>query len=330
MKAIKITSAKSVEIIDIQKPEKAAAQHVVVKMLAIGINPGDNAMINGVFPKGTIPESKYDVAGGSGVGTIVEIGEGVPPGYKGKNVTIYRSLKFDDDIIGTWSEYSHLHYLQCAIIPDGLDPQEYAASLVNIITPYGFFKQIREEGHKAIIATAGTSATGRALLGIAQAYDFPIISIARNEEGGKELEALGAKNIVVQSHPDFKQQLQQKAGALNATAVFDGVGGSVLNTIIDVLPFGSAIFAYGWLGGGTPLTFHTSLLMKGLTIRGFNNYRTSTVQGPENLANALSDISRMLAAPHFKTKTGKRFKFEDVKEALQFSSTDRSKAVLHF
>jgi NADPH:quinone reductase-like Zn-dependent oxidoreductase len=183
MKAIKIITNKTVEIVDVPKPEKASAEHVIVKMLALGINPGDNAMINGVFPKGTIPESRYDLAGGSGVGTIVEIGEGVPAEYRGKNVTIYRSLKFDDNIIGTWSEYSHLHYLQCAIIPDHLDAEEYSGSLVNIITPYGFFKQIQEDGHQAIVATAGTSATGRALLGIAQAYDFPIISIVRDEDG---------------------------------------------------------------------------------------------------------------------------------------------------
>lgn len=330
MKAIKITANKSVEIVEVPKPEKASAQHVIVKMLTMGINPGDNAMINGVFPKGTIPESNYDLVGGSGVGVVIEIGEGVPQEYKGKNVTIYRSLKFDDDIIGTWSEYSHLHFLQCAIVPEDLNAEDYSGSLVNIITPYGFFKQIVAEGHKAMIATAGTSATGRALLGIAQAYNFPIISIARNENGKKELEHLGAKHIVVQSQEDFKQQLQLHAESLRSTAVFDGVGGSILNNIIDILPFGSTIFAYGWLGGGSPLTFHTNLLMKGLTIRGFNNYRTSTVQDPKNLEHALADISGMLSAPHFKTKTGKRFKIDEVKEALKYTSTDGSKAVLYF
>ncbi|WP_343631320.1 zinc-binding dehydrogenase [Fluviicola sp.] len=319
MKAIQVTGNHTVEITDIPQPTKASKEHVVVKMLAFGINPGDHAFINGVFPKGTIPESKYNLSGVSGVGTIVETGEGVPAEYQGRNVTIYRSLQFDDDTIGTWSEYSHLHYLQCAIIPDGLDPEEYAASLVNIITPYGFFKQAREEGHQGLIATAGTSATGLALLGICQASDFPIISIVRNEAGRKELEALGATHILVQDQPDFKQLFQQKAQDLQATAVFDGVGGAVLNNIIDLLPFGSTIFAYGWLGGGIPLTFHTSLLMKGLTIRGFNNYRTTTVQDPEKLEEALRDISRLLVKPHFKTRMGEKFRFEAIHEALQHS-----------
>jgi NADPH:quinone reductase-like Zn-dependent oxidoreductase len=134
----------------------------------------------------------------------------------------------------------------------------------------------------------------------------------------------------MQSDSDFQQQVQRMTEELRATAVFDGVGGAVLTNIIEMLPFGSTIFAYGWLGGGTPLTFHTSLLMKGLTVRGFNNYKTSTVQDPQKLEDALKDISSMLGAPHFKTKIGKQFKFEDVKEALKFTSTDSGKAVLHF
>jgi NADPH:quinone reductase len=322
MKAIQLAANNSVEIVEVPKPEQASAQHVIIKMQAWGINQGDNALINGVFPKGSFPASHHDLAGVSGVGKIIQAGEGVPESYIGKNVTVYRSLKFDDNIIGTWSEYTHLHYLQCVIVDDKLNLEEYAGSLVNIITPYAFFKQITEEGHKGIISTASTSATGRALLGISLAYNFPLISIARNEESKKELEELGAKHIILQTD---REQLAAKAQELQATAVFDGVGGSILNNIIDILPFGTTIYAYGWLGGQPPLSFHTSLLMKGLTIRGFNNYRTATIQNPQLLQEALNDISRLLGTPHFKTKIGKKFSFDNIHEALKFS--DGGKAV---
>jgi len=39
-------------------------------------------------------------------------GQGVPEAYKRKDVTVYRPLKCSEDIIGTWSEYAQLHYLQ--------------------------------------------------------------------------------------------------------------------------------------------------------------------------------------------------------------------------
>lgn len=330
MKAIKVTTNKSVELVELAKPNDAYSEHLIIKMQSCGINSGDNAFINGVFPKGTIPESLYNIAGVSGVGTVIEVGQGVPDTYKGKNVTVYRSLKFSENIIGTWSEYSCLHYLQCAIVPENLNLEDYSGSLVNIITPYAFLNQIKEEGHKAIICTAGNSATGVAMLGICLAYNFPVISIVRNYDDKKELEVLGAKNIIVQSDTDFKEQLKEIAQELKATACFDGVGGAILNNIVDVLPFGSTIYAYGYLGGQIPFSFHTSILMKDITIKAFSNFRSSTVQNPNNLQKALKDIESIINMPHFKTKIGKKFTIEEVKEALKLSSPKGEKAVIVF
>lgn len=329
MKAISLVAKNQVQLKEISKPKKAAPEHLIIKMHACGVNAGDNAFIGGTFPPGSIPISFLDVCGVSGVGTVIETGEGVPDTYEGKNVTVYRSLKFSDNIIGTWSEYAQLHYLHCVILPDNVNIEEYSGSLVNIITPYAFLKQIEQEGHKGIICTAGNSATGIAMLGVCLAKNFPLISVVRNEEGRKELDLLGAKNIVMQSDISFKQQLNKTSKELKATAIFDGVGGEILNTIVDEIPFGSTVYAYGYLGGQTPFSFHTSILMKGITIKGFANFRTQTVQNPHNLEAALKDISSIIDMPHFKTKNGRKFSFEEIKEALMFSSTTGKKAVLY-
>lgn len=329
MKAICLTSNNNVKMQDVPKPEKAEPGHLLIKMEACGINAGDLAFIGGVFSKGSIPISQYDICGVSGVGTVIEIGEGVPLNYKGKRVTVYRSLKFTENIIGTWCEYAHLHFQHCAILPNNANVEEYSGSLVNIITPYAFLKQITEEGHKGIICTAGNSATGIAMLGICIANNFPIVTLARTQDAKKELQELGAKNIVVHTDIDFKQQLKELSQEFSATAIFDGVGGEILNQIIDVLPINSTIYSYGYLGGKTPLTFHTSILIKGITIKGFGNFRTKTVQNPQLLEKALIDISEIIEKPHFKIKTGKKFRFEDINEALVFSSTIGEKAILY-
>ena len=160
-----------------------------------------------------------------------------------------------------------------------------------------------------------------ALLGLCISNNFPIISIARTAEAKLELEELGAKHVVVKTDSDFKQQLKELTQRLGATAVFDGVGGEILNQIIDVLPFNSTIYCYGYLGGKTPLTVHTSIFMKGITIKGFGNFRTKTVQNNGLLERALIDISEIIRMPHFKTKAAKKFRFEDIHEAIRFSST---------
>lgn len=329
MKAIIIEGSNRVDCKDIPPPESVANEHMIIKMQTFGINAGDNAFIAGMFPPGFIPVSRYDVAGVSGVGTVIETGPGVPAEYRGKNVTVYRSLKFSNDIIGTWSELAHLHYLQCAILPDTVNIDAYSGSLVNIITPYALLKQAEQEGHQGIICTAGNSATGIAMLGICQVYGIPVISIIREEKDKKELEKLGGVNILIQSEVDFKAKLKEISQELKTTAVFDGVGGSTLSNIMDALPFNSTVYSYGYLGGQTPLSFHTSLLMRGITLKGFGNFRTPTVQDPEKLDQALRDISRMIHQPHFVTKVGQRYPFEKVADALKFSSPEGGKAVLY-
>lgn len=328
MKAIVVKGKNSVAVEEVPQPQQAAPGHLIIKMQAMGINGGDLLSIAGTMPANFFPKSKYDIAGVSGAGTVIATGEGVPDRYKGKKVTVYRSLQFSDDIIGTWSEYVQLHYRHCVILPDTASPIDYAGSLVNNITPYAFLHQAKADGHKGIIATAGNSATGMAMLGICQAYDVPLISLVREEAGKKELEALGAKHVLVQSDADYRQQLQQTIQELQTTAVFDGVGGAVLSNLIDVLLPGSTVYSYGYLGAQTPVTFHAAVLMRGLTIRSFSNFKTATVQDPQLLEQALEDLESMIGKPHFATKAGRTFSLDQIEEAIAFAATGKGKAVL--
>jgi NADPH2:quinone reductase len=330
MKAITFTKAEGIELKWVPTPQKAAPGHLLIKMQACAITQADKAIIAGVIPKGAGPESQYDICGVSGTGTVMAVGEGVPEIYNGKNVAISRSLQKSDQLIGTWSQYAHLHYLQCAILPDDADMDVYSGSLVSAITPYSCLQQILEDGHKGIINTAATSATGLAMLAFCKAYNIPNLSIARNEASKQKLQAMGAEHIVVQSDENFIAQFSKKAGELSATGVFDGVGGDLINEILDRLPNNSTIYSYGYLGGNTPYSMPGRLLMiKGITLKGFANIRSKTVQDQKRLAKALTEISAVIDMPHFETKIGKRFKLEEVNEALKFAEEHGEKAVLN-
>lgn len=328
MKAIVITGKNSVAVKEVPKPEQAAPGHLIIKMKAMGINGGDLLTISGTMPPGFFPESQYAIAGVSGAGTVIETGEGVPERFKGKNVAVYRSLQFSEAIVGTWSEYVQLHYLHCVILPDSAPVEAYAGSLVNCITPFAFWQQIKAAGHKGIIATAGNSATGLALLGICRAYDFPLIAVVREAAAKKELEALGATHVLVQNEEGFEQRLQDAAQQLQATAVFDGVGGAALNTLMHVLPDGSTVYCYGFLGGTVPLSFQTRILMKDIAIQSFSNFKTATVQNPQLLEEALEAIGGIIGQPYFTTKTGRSFGFHQIEEALAYALKAGSKAML--
>ena len=328
MKAITIIGKGRVALRDVPRSEKAAAGYMIIKMKSMGINAGDKFFISGNFPPGMFTESQHAIAGVSGVGKVIAIGEGVPEKYLNKNVTVYRSLKNGQEIVGTWSEYAYLPYLQCAILPDQADPGEYAGVLVNIITAYGAYKQAIKEGHKGIVVTAGNSDTGKAMLGFCLDAGFPVVAIVRNEEAKQDLEKLGAQHVLIQGTSQFKKQFAQLSAELKTTAVFDGVGGALLSEILELAQAGTTIYAYGFLGGGTSVSFHTGILVKGITIKGFSNFKTETVQDHAQLAVALEEISKMLHLPHFKFNIGKKFSFDEIDQALSYVASRAGKAVL--
>ena len=73
MRAVCRTSSFGVELRQIPVPD-VTPEHVVIKVSACVINPGDKAWIAGLFPQ--IPVSMHDVCGASASGVVVDIGIG--------------------------------------------------------------------------------------------------------------------------------------------------------------------------------------------------------------------------------------------------------------
>ena len=308
-------------------PESANSEHVIVKVAYCGINPGDLALITGKLPD--CPTSKYNVCGVSGVGKIVKIGKNVPDRLIGKNVVFYRSLSRSDKTIGAWSEYAHLHYTTCVILSEKADLKEYSGSLVNAVTPYSFLENIRYDGTKTIVATAGNSATGLALLGICSSKKYPLISIIRKESDIQKMIDMGGQYVLSQEDSMFEQKLKQLANNLNATIVFDGVGGSFLNRIVPYLPHSSTIYSYGFLGDGNPFNFSTlTLRSKNLTLTSFCVYSNPAVRKHKKLQKILKDLEQLMYKPNFKTKIEKIFKFEDIKNAIKYTTDSGNKIAI--
>ena len=326
MRAVCRTSSFGVEQRQIPVPD-VKPEHVVIKVSACVVNPGDKAWIAGFFPEA--PQSMYDVCGVTASGLVVAIGEDVPREYLGRNVAVYRSLKASRDCVGTWCEFARLHYLNCVLLPDGINEVEYSGSLVNNITAYVFLEQIIQAGHAAVVCTAGTSATGRSLLGVCQARNFPVISLVRAESGKAALSKLGAQHVLVTGDAGFDTQLRTLSGQLNATAVFDGVGGVLLGRVAKLLPRGSTVYCYGFLAGAETLDFASSLLLlNSLTLTSFGIFYSPMVRDSDTLKRVLSGLQQIIGMPHFTTSLGRAFAFEEAAEALSWQSTDGSKVVL--
>ena len=264
MRAICVNSQRKMEVREIPRPEHPAADHLLIRMETCTINSGDKAFLR--MPSMAMSTTQHGIWGASGSGTVVEIGAGVPESYRNQRVIVYKPLVRSEHIVGTWSEYSQLHYLTSAIVPKTFGLPEFDCSLVNLITPYAFAKQIVAEGHRGILVTAGNSATGRAMLGIGEALGLPIVSLVRDQKGRDELLQLKASHVLVINEPDFGEKLAAVTAQVGATAVFDGVGAALIGEIIALSPANSTLYSYGYLSGLSPLSLDlVQLMMKNTT-----------------------------------------------------------------
>ena len=298
-------------------------------MDAFAINHGDKLFLTRPLAAGNLLAARdHEVWGASGAGVVVATGSAVPPSLVGKSVAIYRSLNRSPETIGLWCERAQVPYTCCVVLPAHVRPRDYCGSLVNIVTAYAFLSDIRAAGHEGVIATAGRSATARALASLARPQNMPVIRIVRSADTGMPDPGHGER-MLMSSSDSFDRELAAAATELKTTAVFDGVGGDLLSRIAPGLPMNSTIYVYGFLGGAAPVSLPTALFMgKNLTMRRFSNFESAAVKDPDRLASTLDELAALIDDAAFTTTIGREFPFEQIEQAMAYEAASGAKAVL--
>jgi NADPH:quinone reductase len=328
MKAVCVRPDRSLEVREISTPAAPPAGHVLVQIEASAINHGDKIFL-ARKPPINLPATANDVWGASAAGRVIAIGEGVSTSYIGKPVAVYLSMRRTSDTIGLWCEVAQVHHLNCMILPDEVQPSDYCGSLVNAITAYAFLAQAQEEGHKGIVATAGHSATGRALAALARGTGVPVIHLVRSASAREALREMGIEHVLVTTEQGFEQTFAELANRLNATAVFDGLGGDIVSRLAPHVPRNATFYFYGFLVAGVPFSIETQVFMhKNMTMKFFSNFQTATVTDSGKLVAALDDLHRRIADPLFRTRPGRTFAFDEIDAAMRYTDADGGRPVI--
>ncbi len=329
MKAICVDENRNLQLRDIPSPSAPPPGYVTVRIAAAAINRGDKTFLKIPDAAGGMRGARLEnVWGSSAAGMVTQIGADVPARYLGRKVAIYRSLQPDFPFLGLWCETAQLPYLACLPLPDDVDARDYSGSLVNVVTAYAFLEQAAAEKHRAIVVTAGGSATGRAMVALARRRNMPALIIVRSTASKAEMLRNAVPHVLASDAPDFLRNLEQLARELGATAVFDGVGGSLISQMIGALPPRSSIFFYGFLSGAEMVTFHSSIfMMKDTTMRRFSNFDSPSVRDEKSLVNMLADLENCIDDPLFRTSVGQDFALSEFEAAMEYDAADGRKAI---
>jgi len=241
---------------------------VLVKMYCSPINPSDLAFLAGGYG---IKKPFPVVPGFEGSGTVVAAGKGILPKlWMGKKVGCIASPKLN----GCWAEYMVTTASSCVPLSKKVSMEQGSMIFVNPMTAVAFFdvyKNIPNPSKKlqGIINTAAASALGRMIIQLGKQKGIPVISVVRREEQVEMLKSVGAEYVVNSSDPDFELKLKELAHKLNATVLFDAVGGKLPQQLLSAAPKGSKLFIYGRLSADACEISPGEMIFTGNQIQGF-------------------------------------------------------------
>ena len=310
------------QIANIPVPQPGPGE-VLVKMHASPINPSDLAFLEGGYGI----EKKYPaVPGFEGSGTVVAAGKGILPKlWLGKKAACAASPVYN----GCWAEYMVTKAGMCVPLSKNISLDQAAMMFVNPMTALAFFdiyKNLPNPTKKlrGLINTAGASALGRMVIKFGKMQGIPVISVVRREEQVEMLKAEGAKYIVNSSDPNFEIKIKELAFQLNATVIFDAVGGSMVQQLLDAAPKRSKVFIYGRLSADACEISPGDLIFTGNQIQGF--WLTGWLHNKSFLQSIMNTRKiQSLLGKELGTTIHKQFPIEQITEAIETYQNNMSK-----
>ncbi|MEN8115517.1 MAG: zinc-binding dehydrogenase [Bacteroidota bacterium] len=303
---------------------------VLIKMHASPINPSDLAFLEGQYG---IRKKFPVIPGFEGSGTVVEAGKGFLPNlWKGKNVACAASPEHN----GCWAEYMVTTANMCIPVSKKITLEQASMMFVNPITALSFFDVYKRlpnpnKKQRGIINTAAASALGRMVIKLGKKYGIPVISVVRRNEQVEMLKAEGAEHIVNSSDSGFNIRLKELAHRLNATVIFDAVGGNLVQQLLDAVPEGSNLIIYGRLSSDTCEILPGNLIFTGNHIHGF--WLTEYLKDKSFLHSIKTTRKiQSLIGNELGTKIYKQFPIEQFNEALitYQNNMSRGKVLISF
>jgi NADPH:quinone reductase-like Zn-dependent oxidoreductase len=218
---------------ELPQPQAGEAR---LQVLAAGVARADILMRRGTYP-GKVPPLPY-TPGYDVVGRIDAVNGGHPDLAPGQVVAALTK-------VGGYSEYLCTPVSDLVRVPEGLDPAEVVALVLNYLTAYQMLHRFaRVKPGQRVLIHAGASGVGTGLLQLGSIARLKMYATA---SGSKQavLKQYGAFPIDY-TREDFRQVIRRETGD-GVEAAFDPIGGRHLWKSYQTLTPAGALLAYGEL-----------------------------------------------------------------------------------
>jgi NADPH2:quinone reductase len=296
------------DVVRVQQWDAPAAGpgQVKVRVRAAAVNFPDVLVVAGRYQiKLPVPF----VVGSEFAGVVEDVGAGVTSLEPGTRV-------FGTGLFGAFADYAVAPVTAVTRTPDRVDDASAAAFGVAHRTAYNVLRSVArvEPGGEVVVLGAG-GGVGLATVQLAAAMGATVTAVASSNDKLSVAAAEGAARVVNHRDGDLRAALRDALPG-GADVVVDPVGGQLAEPALRSLRPGGRFVTVGYASGEIPRIPLNLVLLKGVTVAGFEFLDFATRCGNEMERNEV-ELLAMLADGDVVPYLGARFPLADVASALR-------------
>lgn len=245
MQAAYVTRTGGPEVLEYTEVEAPVAGpgQVLVKVAAAGVNFIDIYLRSGLYPR-PLPA----VPGGEGAGTVEAIGAGV------EGLAVGDRVAWADGNVGSYAEYDVVAADRVVHVPDGVDLETAAASMLQGMTAHYLTNSTwpLKAGDTALVHAAA-GGMGLLLSQIGKAKGARVIGTTSTEAKAELAREAGADAVINYTEvEDLAAEVRALTDGRGVDVVYDGVGKTTFDASLASLRPRGLLALYGGASGPVP------------------------------------------------------------------------------
>ncbi|CAM4109840.1 zinc-binding dehydrogenase [Kibdelosporangium persicum] len=268
------------------------AGHVLIDVAVAGVQSLDTYLRRGLWTD-FFPVKPPYIPGMEAAGVVTAVGEGVDPGWVGRNVAASVQNGYATQAV---TEVGKIHP-----VPDGLGPREAMALLHDGSTAYALLEETPVKEGESVLVQPAAGGLGSVLVQLLKAAGARVVGVARGDTKLALVKELGADVVVDYSSADWLSQV----GTVDVA--FDGVSGPLGQAAFSAVRDGGRYSNYGNASGSAESVSPG----RGITTRGIEQLSTFHADGRRRIER----VFELAATGKIRPVIGRTFPLDQAAEA---------------
>lgn len=285
---------------------------VVMEVHYAALNPADRYLAERRYPYPVNPPLPH-VLGRDGVGTVIQVGEGVKDVRVGDRRAILRG---DVGVFrwGSFAELVSMRAVNLVEIPTGWTEEESSCATLVYMAAYRALTMWEPlKPNSVVLVTGASGGVGVAAVQLAAAMGHTVVALSRSEEKQRCLKELGATFTFNPEDSKWRAGVKEALNSRGLNLAVDNIGGKLLPEVIDTMGELGRISLVGELAGPVPNFYTGTLFSRRLRIGAMAlGYYT-----PEESKAAWQELLNVMALTGARPLVDRIFPFEQLPQAFE-------------